>query len=285
MSNEFKKITQDNVTRYVLESDGGTTSSGSIASNDSAGFKKGALLTPEGNKKAEPPKPRNFVAKNAKMGGAGAHTDKKKAAKQGQEKHKKPYMEEFNGEYDDEAGMAHNGLHTIMRAVKGLESTIKQGDNLPEWCQEKLSLAEDYLVTVWDYLQSEQGVAEEKWIQKAVNPKTKGDLHTALHVSQGNTIPKSKIEKASHSKNSHLRHMAQFAKNVSENEYFESLTNKLAEKLDPNAPVDDWVQDFAQANPEKYHQFRQNNRPGTRKSEKKIERMAQAASYAAKTGK
>jgi hypothetical protein len=34
-------------------------------------------------------KPRNFVAKNAKTGGAGAHTDKKKAQKQGYEKHKK----------------------------------------------------------------------------------------------------------------------------------------------------------------------------------------------------
>ena len=40
-------------------------------------------------KKAEAPKPRNFVAKNAKMGGAGQHKDKKKAEKQGDMKHKK----------------------------------------------------------------------------------------------------------------------------------------------------------------------------------------------------
>jgi len=38
---------------------------------------------------AIPPKPRNFVAKNAKMGGAGQHKDKKKAEKQGDVKHKK----------------------------------------------------------------------------------------------------------------------------------------------------------------------------------------------------
>ena len=38
--------------------------------------------------KEEPAKPRNFVAKNAKMGGAGAHKDKKKAEKQGDVKHK-----------------------------------------------------------------------------------------------------------------------------------------------------------------------------------------------------
>jgi len=39
-------------------------------------------------KKAEAPKPRNFVAKNAINTGAGAHKDKKKAAKQGDAKHK-----------------------------------------------------------------------------------------------------------------------------------------------------------------------------------------------------
>lgn len=54
----------------------------------------------------------------------------------------------------------------------------------------------------------------EKWIQKAVDPSHKGDLHKALHVAQGEKIPKGKIEKATHSKNAHLRHMAQFAKNV-----------------------------------------------------------------------
>ncbi len=38
--------------------------------------------------KQEPPKPRNFVAKNATTSGAGAHKDKKKAEKQGDVKHK-----------------------------------------------------------------------------------------------------------------------------------------------------------------------------------------------------
>ena len=45
----------------------------------------------------------------------------------------------------------------------------------------------------------ESKVAEsEKWIQKAVNPEHKGDLHKALHVAQGEKIPKAKIEKATH---------------------------------------------------------------------------------------
>lgn len=71
--------------------------------------------------------------------------------------------EDFDAEYDDEAGMAQGSLHTLKNAVEGLQQVIDSGDNLPEWCQEKISLAEDYLVTVWDYLQSEkaQGVDPE----------------------------------------------------------------------------------------------------------------------------
>ena len=68
-------------------------------------------------------------------------------------------------EYDQEGEMAQGSLHTLKRAVDGLMNTIDNKDNLPEWCQEKISLAEDYLVTVWDYLQSEQeqGVDESRY--------------------------------------------------------------------------------------------------------------------------
>ena len=117
-------------------------------------------------------KPRNFVAKNASAttSGAGAHKDKKKAAKQGDTKHKKKeyaeslqaklniaLAEEFdNPEYNDEAGMATGNLYTLARAVKGLHDTIGEDDNLPEWCQEKIAKAEQMLVGVWDYLQSQK---------------------------------------------------------------------------------------------------------------------------------
>jgi hypothetical protein len=68
--------------------------------------------------------------------------------------------EGFNGEYDDEAGMAHTNLLTSARAVMGLLKTIEDKDNLPEWVQEKIAKAEMMLVGVWDYLQSqkEQGI-------------------------------------------------------------------------------------------------------------------------------
>lgn len=73
---------------------------------------------------------------------------------------KKSVAEEFNPEYDDEAGMATSNLLSLARAVKGLNDTISDNDNLPEWCQEKIAKAEMMLVGVWDYLQSqkEQGI-------------------------------------------------------------------------------------------------------------------------------
>jgi len=65
--------------------------------------------------------------------------------------------ESFNGEYDDEAGMADNNIETMKRAVDGLDNLIHAGDNLPEWCQEKIAVAKSMLVTVWDYMASEEG--------------------------------------------------------------------------------------------------------------------------------
>ena len=41
-------------------------------------------------------KTRNFVAKNSKTAGAGAHKDKKRAEKQGDVKHKKPYKQDVS---------------------------------------------------------------------------------------------------------------------------------------------------------------------------------------------
>ena len=53
---------------------------------------------------------------------------------------------------------------------------------------------------------------DEKWIQKA--HVKKGGLHKALDIPQDETIPKSRIAKAIHSADPHLRDMAQFAQNV-----------------------------------------------------------------------
>jgi|GEM_PF-3331829 len=97
---EFKITKVKDATVYTLESaSAGATGSGSVASVSSpiGGVRKRSdnLINQEAQDK-EALKPRNFVAKNAKMGGAGQHKDKKKEMKQGVAKHKKPYMEEID---------------------------------------------------------------------------------------------------------------------------------------------------------------------------------------------
>jgi hypothetical protein len=72
----------------------------------------------------------------------------------------KERMTESNSEYDDEAGMAENNLETLKRAVEGIDDLINPGDNLPEWCQEKIAVAKSMLVTVWDYMKSEENSDE-----------------------------------------------------------------------------------------------------------------------------
>ena len=69
-------------------------------------------------------------------------------------------MNEYNAEYDDEAGMADNNLETLQRAVEGIDDLIQTGDNLPEWCQEKIAVAKSMLVAVWDYMYSEEASDE-----------------------------------------------------------------------------------------------------------------------------
>ena len=92
--------------------------------------------------------------------------------------------EGFNGEYDDEAGMAQSNLRTMARAVDGLLQTIKKNDNLPEWGQEKIAKAEMMLVSVWDYLLSQkemgmdpkQSVAESNWYELRLSQLLESNL-------------------------------------------------------------------------------------------------------------
>jgi hypothetical protein len=48
-------------------------------------------------------------------------------------------------------------------------------------------------------------------LYRAIHHMRKGGLHRALHVPEGETIPKEKLEAAKHSDNEHIRKMSQFA--------------------------------------------------------------------------
>ena len=56
--------------------------------------------------------------------------------------------------------------------------------------------------------------AKNPSLYRAMHHLRRGGLHRALGVPEGETIPKEKIEEASHSENAHLAHMANFAKTM-----------------------------------------------------------------------
>jgi len=150
----------------------------------------------------------------------------------------KESLENINGEYDDEAGMAEGSLHTLKRAVDGLMNTIDDNDNLPEWCQEKISLAEDYLVTVWDYIQSEKaqgndpeinehkkGVRAMKYTKKTQNLVAKNAPATTVSSAGAHFQGKDQKKKAKHGEHKHKKKTVDMA----ESNWYELRLNTLLE--------------------------------------------------------
>ena len=64
------------------------------------------------------------------------------------------------GEYDYEGAMAQTQLQTIYRNSKELVDILKADENMPEWVQSKISLAQDYISCVRDYLLSRKELGE-----------------------------------------------------------------------------------------------------------------------------
>ena len=58
-------------------------------------------------------------------------------------------------EYDNEGEMAKGQLRTVVSAAEDLMNLLDDEDNLPEWAQNKITKAVDYLDSVRDYMSSE----------------------------------------------------------------------------------------------------------------------------------
>jgi len=66
------------------------------------------------------------------------------------------------GEYDYEGDMAKSQLRSIIANSKRIHDMLEDNTNLPEWVQSKITLAEDYISTASNYMQSEmteEGIA------------------------------------------------------------------------------------------------------------------------------
>ena len=62
--------------------------------------------------------------------------------------------EHAEGEYGYEGDMAMSQLRTIIRNSESMLYMMERDTDLPEWVQSKLTLAEDYIMTSANYLQS-----------------------------------------------------------------------------------------------------------------------------------
>ena len=82
-------------------------------------------------------------------------------------------------EYDYEGDMARSQLQSIVMNAQKVHDMLKDNDNLPEWVQSKITLAEDYILTVSNYMATE--------IDEETN---KEYTHKVVHNKTGNIVGK-----------------------------------------------------------------------------------------------
>ena len=145
----YKIITTPTTTRYVLESaTAGATSAGSFASSEQP---VGSIITREGDKnKKVPQKPRQGPLRP--QTGGGKHKDKKRAEKQGDVKHKKPFMENHP---DHEVEMAQADTYQLAKQAAALHKMLMRASEMQGiegWQQAKITKAADYINAVYKNL-------------------------------------------------------------------------------------------------------------------------------------
>ena len=107
----------------------------------------------------------NVVGRYTSLKAAHRAADKKDMA-YGAVAHQVDYIREAKekSEYDYEGDMARGQLQSIIMNAQRVHDMLKDNDNLPEWVQSKITLAEDYISTVSNYMSSE--VDEETEIKE-----------------------------------------------------------------------------------------------------------------------
>lgn len=65
-------------------------------------------------------------------------------------------------ESPEDTSMVKNNLHTIMRVTADLASRLKGNEDLDEWIKEKIAVAKSMMVTVEDYIASQQEMGGNK---------------------------------------------------------------------------------------------------------------------------
>ena len=116
-----------------------------------------------------------------------------------QEEKKDKYDE---GEYDREGDMAKSDLRSIIANAKRLHDMIEDSTNLPEWVQSKITIAEDYVSTVANYMTAEMNEAfkmppesvAEKMARAHAERRKKSGLPDPSHYLKISAQKKKEIE-------------------------------------------------------------------------------------------
>jgi predicted RNA binding protein YcfA (HicA-like mRNA interferase family) len=95
-----------------------------------------------------------------KPGSEGAPSEKVLKKTQAVSEEKKDKYDE--GEYDREGDMAKSDLRSIIANAQKMHDMIDDADNLPEWVQSKITIAEDYISTVANYMTAEMNEEVEQ---------------------------------------------------------------------------------------------------------------------------
>lgn len=91
------------------------------------------------------------------------------------------------GEYDYEGDMAKSSLRTIIRNAQMMHDMLDENTNLPEWVASKITLAEDYLVSAAQYMQSE--MSEEVELDEISSYKASRAADASWHMNTRNGQP------------------------------------------------------------------------------------------------
>ena len=94
---------------------------------------------------------------------------------------------------DDESDMAHGQLYNIKELATKLCNMIKEGDQLDAWVQAKLTKAEDYLDSVYHYLEGEEHTDHSNYSPEVIlgtlNEVHPNDLEIGKSYQYTGTVP------------------------------------------------------------------------------------------------
>ena len=94
------------------------------------------------------------------------------------------------GEYDQEGDMAKTQLKTIIRNSEQMMNILNDDENMPEWVQNKITKASDYITSAYNYMASEDdGGKMDEEMDPTKHVSKKGDMY-CVYNKDGEEVAK-----------------------------------------------------------------------------------------------